>query len=112
MTYYRRNILGTTIKDNGITYSRTYCDYPLCVPSRAALLSGRKNNAIEAWNNFKGLDPNRFRNWTTDFQENGYNVKLYGKMDDLSGVHSESERVETWLRNVNFALQEEPKVCL
>ena len=31
-------------------------------------------------------------------------------MDDLSGAHSESERVETWLRNVNFALQEEPKV--
>ena len=36
---------------------------------------------IEAWNNFKGLDPS-FRNWTTDFQETGYNLGIYGKMDD------------------------------
>ena len=42
---------------------------------------GRKNNVIEAWNNFKGLDPS-FRNWTTDFQEAGYNLGIFGKMDD------------------------------
>ena len=36
---------------------------------------------IEAWNNFKGLDPS-FRNWTIDFQEADYNLGIYGKMDD------------------------------
>ena len=72
------------LQKSGTTFSKTYCDSPLCVPSRAALLSGRKNNKIEAWNNFKGLDPS-FRNWTSDFIENGWNVGIYGKMDDLSG---------------------------
>ena len=30
-------------------------------------------------------------------------------MDDSSGHHSESERVESWTRNVKFALRQEPR---
>ena len=54
------------------------------------------------------MDPN-FRNWTTDFRENGYNMALYGKMDDQTGSHTESERVESWTRNVDFALRQDPR---
>ena len=49
--------------------------------------SGRKNNVIEAWNNFKGLDSS-FRNWTVDFKEAGYNLGILGKMDDKSGFQT------------------------
>ena len=30
-------------------------------------------------------------------------------MDDKSGHHSESERVESWTRGVKFALRQEPR---
>lgn len=96
----------------------------MCVPSRAALLSGRFNHITEAWNNFKGLDSTKFRNWTEELQvctkiskkkklnkiqANGYQTKILGKMDDKSGHHSESERVESWTRGVKFALRQEPR---
>ena len=49
---------------------------------------------IEAWNNFKGVDPLKFRNFTEELETNGYKTQLLGKIDDVSGHHSESERVE------------------
>ena len=60
-------------------------------------ISGRKNNVIEAWNNFKGLNSS-FRNWTTDFREVGYNLGIFGKMDDKVGFHIIAQsRVSNWL---------------
>lgn len=37
------------LQDEGTTYQRTYCDYPICCPSRTALLSGRRNDVTHAW---------------------------------------------------------------
>ena len=34
---------------------------------------------------------------------------MLGKVDDTSDHHSVSERVESWTRNVNFALRQEPR---
>ena len=40
----------------------------------------------------------------------GYKVRLFGKVDDRSGDHSESERVEAWTTRVpGLALRQEPR---
>lgn len=37
------------LQDDGTTFEKTYCDSPICVPSRAALFSGLRTDRTEAW---------------------------------------------------------------
>lgn len=69
---------------HGDTFETAVSPFPICVPCRAALLTGR--NAIETGvlDNFKWLRPERTavgtRNWSTLLGEAGYHTAAIGKM--------------------------------
>ena len=45
------------IAAQGTVFENAYCPNPICCPSRAAMWSGLHTWHCEAWNNYKGLEP-------------------------------------------------------
>ena len=35
----------------GTVFESAYCNFPICAPSRASMMTGRLPHAIEAWDN-------------------------------------------------------------
>eukprot|EP01084_Bolivina_argentea_P249236 417130_1 len=98
-----------SLASSGINFVNTYCNSPLCAPSRASMWAGRYVNNILAWSNSKSLaaqvedpskaDPNcaqiigygeqwcidmgKQQNVTTTIKQSmisaGYDAQLYGK---------------------------------
>jgi choline-sulfatase len=63
----------------GVTLDAAYCNYPLCVPSRLSLLSGKHPHRIDAWDNRSVLDP-AARTFARHLGDAGYVTCLIGKM--------------------------------
>lgn len=40
---------------SGVNFVNTYCNIPICAPSRASMFTGRRTSSIEAWSNTKSL---------------------------------------------------------
>lgn len=80
---------------NGTRFDRTYCQYPLCSPSRSSFLTGRRPNATQVLKNpgagrfatdYTSASPH-FREAIPDtvtmpqlFKQNGYQVARVGKL--------------------------------
>lgn len=47
---------------NSVVFDNAYCNYPLCVPSRASMMSGRLTPKIEVWDNAVNCHPGN-RRW-------------------------------------------------
>jgi choline-sulfatase len=63
----------------GVTLDAAYCNYPLCVPSRLSLLTGKHPHRIGAWDNRSVLDPAE-RTFAHALSDAGYVTCLIGKM--------------------------------
>lgn len=81
----------------GVLFRNTYCNNPICCPSRASMWSGRYTHNCAGWNNFKGLDPGE-PTVHTRLRGAGYRVQTFGKTDYLSGSHTIRARVTPWTR--------------
>jgi len=81
----------------GTCFENSYCNYPLCCPSRASMWSGRFAHNIGAWNNYCGLSPDD-ATFATAIADAGYRIGVFGKTDYLSGKHSGTARIAAWSR--------------
>lgn len=81
----------------GTCFENTYCNTPLCCPSRSSMWSGRFPHQIGAWNNYQGLEPDA-PTFADRLEENGYAVRIIGRTDHRSGKHSGASRVCAWTR--------------
>jgi len=63
----------------GVNFDKAYCQFPLCTPSRIAMLTGRHAHRCGAWGNGSILSPD-LPTWGSHFQANGYHTATIGKM--------------------------------
>lgn len=63
----------------GVNFDKAYCQFPLCTPSRIAMLTGRHAHRCGAWENGSILSPD-LPTWGSHFQANGYHTATVGKM--------------------------------
>nr|XP_002732869.2 PREDICTED: arylsulfatase K-like [Saccoglossus kowalevskii] len=98
--------INNRLVSHGVTFTNAYTNSPICCPSRSALWSGLYTHITHAWNNHEGL-PADYPTWKIKLEKAGYDSKILGKTDYVSGRHTLSNRVEAWTRNVNFTLAQE-----
>src|SRR5205085_6645789 len=77
----------------GVRFSEAYCNSPICVPSRAALATGRHVHDIRFWDNAIAYDGS-VPSWHHRLREAGHEVVSIGKLhfrsaDDDNGFSEE-----------------------
>ena len=69
-----------SLADSGMRFTRAYCANPLCVPSRAAMFSGRYPHETDIQTNTrKRVDPKTFPCMGRIFKAAGYDTGFFGK---------------------------------
>lgn len=63
----------------GVLFENTYCNSPLCVPSRMSFMTGKEVHRIGAWDNGVPLGSDEVT-WAHLFRRGGYETALCGKM--------------------------------
>lgn len=84
------------LAERGVIFENTYCDSPLCVPSRASFVTGRHVHEIHCWDNASPFDDS-WETFAHRLNQQGVPVTTYGKIDfvDPCGDHGfEAERTE------------------
>lgn len=87
----------------GVVFDNAYCSYPLCAPSRFALLSGRLPSAIGAYDNAAEF-PSSVPTFVHHFRAAGYRTCLSGKMHFVGAdqLHGFEERLTTDIYPADF----------
>jgi choline-sulfatase len=67
------------LASQGTNFDQTYCQMPLCTPSRLCMLTGREVRDCNAWRNSNVMPPDR-TTLPAAFSEAGYDTSLVGKM--------------------------------
>jgi len=83
---------------SGISFSRAYCGNPMCMPSRASIITGNYPSRHQAWTNGVCL-PENTKTMAHAFSDNGYFTKCIGKMHFQSSTGDTSEggrRLTDW----------------
>jgi choline-sulfatase len=68
------------LAEEGTRFGYTFCGSPLCVPARAALMSGRYIHEVGVWCNATPWDAES-GGWSFYFRENGVQLSSIGKLD-------------------------------
>lgn len=90
----------------GVTFDNTYCNSPLCLPSRMSFMTGRYIHRIGSWDNASPL-PSDTVTWAHMLRAVGYDAVLCGKQhfcgrDQLHGFGAQLARdlhAEQWMQN-------------
>ncbi|MYF88038.1 MAG: sulfatase-like hydrolase/transferase [Boseongicola sp. SB0676_bin_33] len=79
-----------------VTFDNAYCNYPVCVPSRASMMSGRLIPAIKVWDNACELASSQ-PTLAHHLRHLGYQTFLSGKMHFIGPdqLHGFNERTVT-----------------
>ena len=93
----------------GVTFTRSYCAAPVCNPSRAALMSGKRPGETGVYDNGQDWKQviSREQTLTTQFLNAGYNVYGAGKIYH-SSAHRDGEWTEYFDRIGGTALKLHP----
>ena len=105
----------TTGTPLAVQFDTHYVTAPVCAASRASIWSGKYPHRIPhlqantgtkvngVWNNFEGL-PHDYNDKIHDVLERagGYDIKISGKTDWVTGGHSLSNRLMAWTMYTNF----------
>ncbi|MCC6175618.1 MAG: choline-sulfatase [Chloroflexi bacterium] len=67
------------LADRGVLFENTYCNSPLCVPSRASFMTGKYIHRIGVWDNAASLTSNE-PTWAHRLNLAGYDTAISGKM--------------------------------
>jgi choline-sulfatase len=91
------------LAENGVVFESAYCNFPLCVPSRASMMAGRFAHNIASWDNAMEM-PARIPTLAHYLRSVGYNTVLSGKMHFIGPdqEHGFSERTTTDIYPANF----------
>jgi choline-sulfatase len=89
---------------DGVVFEHMYSNFPLCVPSRASMLSGRLAHNIASWDNATEM-PATIPTLAHHLRGAGYHTVLCGKMHFIGPdqVHGFDERITTDIYPANFA---------
>jgi len=68
------------LAQRGVIFENTYCDSPLCVPSRASFVTGRRVSEIHCWDNASPFD-DAWQTWGHRLEDQGVHVQTFGKLD-------------------------------
>ena len=81
--------------DEGVVFENAYCNFPLCVPARMSMLTGRLAHDIGVWDNATEL-PAGAPTMAHYMRSNGYSATLAGKMHFIGPdqIHGFGERTE------------------
>lgn len=92
------------LEKTGVVFENNYCNFPLCVPSRMSMLTGRLANSIDQWDNAIEL-PAAVPTVAHFMRDLGYHTVLCGKMHFIGPdqVHGFNERITTDIYPANFA---------
>jgi choline-sulfatase len=86
--YYGHGMIRTPSLDRlaaqGVRFSDAYSNSPICVPSRAALATGRHVHQIRFWDNAIPYDGS-VKSWHHRLREAGHEVTAIGKLHFRSG---------------------------
>ena len=97
------------LASEGVRYTRAYCQYPVCGPSRASFMSGYYPNATTTFGYVSGrknIGPDR-KTWSQLFKENGYYTarvsKIYhmGVPGDIEKGSNGKDDEASWIERFN-----------
>lgn len=92
------------LAEEGVLFENAYTNFPLCVPSRASMMSGRYANAVEVWDNATELAVST-PTVAHYLRAQGYATSLCGKMHFIGPdqLHGFEQRLVTDVYPSNFA---------
>lgn len=89
---------------SGVTFENAYCNFPICAPSRFAMLSGQLTSRIGAWDNAAEF-PSTIPTFLHYLRALGYRTCLSGKMHFVGPdqLHGYEERLTTDIYPADFS---------